>query len=488
MSRSSILNRYFEDAERFLRTLDILNDPEKIYNIDESWYCEKAEKLKKVVTTANCKIPYKVYGGRQSHTTLTMCISASGKWLPVMITFQGTIPKTEVVHDAGPKDALYSSSDSGHIDTELYTQYIKHIKPFLCKRRPVAIFQDNLSSHESLELVEFCVEKNIHLYNLPSKSSHLVQPLDKLFGLLKQKIEDVKHETVIVQQKNTNRSQVPLLVRFAMNRISQFTIRESFRDTGLCPLDSSAISKALLVSPQDMQESQANHAESQANHAESAANHVTSGLSLQVFDDNGNNLDPEVISDNMNCAQTQTNPIESLPCSVCIANDVRLHPAVSSGAVDLDLASVLIPDKATASTSQSGIPKRDNSKRNGRWLTHETEIQRMREKKEALIRKAELKKNKEEMRKKRKIESENRKKEQAVIRKQENQRKREEKKAIRNASKGIINDSETCVTCKKKPEKDTIVACILCEKQYHKSCAQPRIESFVTVCGECHMK
>ena len=310
-----------------------------------------------------------------------------------MITFQGTIPKTETVHDAGPKDALYSSSDSGHIDTELYAGYIRHIEPYLCKKRPIAIFQDNLSCHENLELVEFCVEKNIHLFNLPSRSSHILQPLDKLFGLLKEKIEAVKHEAVIVQQKNTNRSQVPLLVRFAMNRICQSTIRDSFRNTGLCPLDSSAISETLLASPHD-KESQANHADSHANHAESQAT-----ISLQVFDDIGHSLDPEINSDNVSSKMTQTNPIESLPCSVCIVNDVRLHPAVSSGVVDLELASVLIPDKATASTSQSGIPKRDNSKRKGRWLTHDTEIQRMRDQKEALVRKAELKKEKEEMRK-----------------------------------------------------------------------------------------
>ena len=314
MSRSSILNRYFEEAKRFLCTLDILNDPDKILNIDETWYCEKGEKSQKVVTTAQCKVPYKVYGERQSHTTLTMCVSASGKWLPSMITFQGNIPKTELVHETGPKDTLYSNSASGHIDTELYLQYIRHIEPFLCRRRPLAIFQDNLSCHENLDLVEFCLEKNIHLFNLPSKSSHLVQPLDKLFGLLKTKIEEVKHEVVVVQQRNTNRSQVPVLVRFAMNRISASTIRDSFRNTGLCPLDHTAIGDSLLLNHQEVAETQTNRSDSHTD------NHViprsedaieTDGLSLEVFDDDGHSIDVQSISDKVGSKETQKDPIVS---------------------------------------------------------------------------------------------------------------------------------------------------------------------------------
>ena len=480
MSHSSILNQYFEDAKRFLCSLDILNDPDRIVNIDETWYCEKAEKTQKVVTTAQCKVPYKVYGGRQTHTTITM----SGKWLPTMMTFQGNIPKSEMVHEAGPKDALYSHSDSGHIDTELYIQYIKHIEPFLCKRRPVAIFQDNLSCHENLELVEFCVSKNIHLYNFPSKSSHLLQPLDKLFGFSKTKIEQVKYETVVLMQKNTNRSQVPVLVRFAMNRISQSTIRDSFRNTGLCPLDSSAISDVLLTDSHDIMQSQPNRPESTSD----GNVQTTDSLSLQVFDDDGQTLDPESIAKRVGTKETQTDPIESLPCSVCIVNDVRVHPAVRSGAVDLELASVLIPDKATASTSQSGAPKRDNSKRKGRWLTHESEVQRLRDQKQSQLQKEELKKNREELRKLRKVENEKRKQELAANRKKELQQKREQKQAMRNAAKGIINEFEICDSCKKTPKKDTSVSCLLCGNQYHKPCTRPRLQSFVTVCAECMIK
>ena len=258
--------------------------------------------------------------------------------------------------------------------------------------------------------------------------------MDKLFGLLKTKIEEVKHEAVIAQQKSTNRSQVPVLVRFAMNRISISKIQSSFHDTGLCPLDSSAISGSLLSDRQDVAESHINHAEDHTNHTVTRFEDAmqTDGLSLQVFDDAGQSLDPESIAEKVGSKETQTDPIESLPCSICITNDVRVHPAVTSGAVDLELASVLIPDKATVSTSQSGQPKRDNSKRKGRWLTHETEVQWLRDERDAKLLKEEQKKNREEMRKNRKIENENRKKR---ISRKSQKRKPEKKRISRKSQK-----------------------------------------------------
>ena len=229
MSRAAVMSDFFNDAEQFLREIGIFNVPSRIFNVDETWYCEKAEKMRKVVVPSTSKMPYKVHGGRKDHTTMTMCASAEGTVLPTMFTFKGSIPRDSSVHELRPKDALYTESESGHIDSELYIQYIKHIEPFLGRTRPVVIFQDNAGCHENLELIEFCIDKNVHLYNLPSKTTHLLQPLDKIFGLLKDKIEDVKHETHIVQQKSVKKSQIPMVVRFAINRISTKQCKTRFR-------------------------------------------------------------------------------------------------------------------------------------------------------------------------------------------------------------------------------------------------------------------
>ena len=188
MSRKSTMDSFFHDAGAFLEETGILNTPDRIYNIDESWISPHDVKKRKVVVPKDYKMPYKTFGGSQEHVTMAIGACANGEWLPTMIIFKGNIPSGSNIVNEGPANAIYISTDSGHMDTERYIQYITHIEPFLNRNRPVVIFQDNLSSHENYDLVEFCVRHGIHLFNFPSKTSHLLQPMDKLFGPLKSKL------------------------------------------------------------------------------------------------------------------------------------------------------------------------------------------------------------------------------------------------------------------------------------------------------------
>ena len=179
-----------------------------------------------------------------------MCISADGKFLPPMFTFKGTVPTDWQMLELCPKDALYSESEKGHINSELYLVYVKHLEQFLNRERPVVIFQDNLGSHENVALVEFCMSKDIHLFNFPPKTSHLLQPLDKLFGTFKDKVEDKKHDAVIIQQNPATREKLPILSKFALSSITPHAVREAFIITGIYPLDQSVIPQSSLVGDQ----------------------------------------------------------------------------------------------------------------------------------------------------------------------------------------------------------------------------------------------
>ena len=132
-TQSDKLKRYFEDAKCFLSALNILNHPERIYNMADTWYFDKAGKLEKSVPTASGKLPNELYSQRHNHASVTMCVSAAGRWLPVMITYQGSLPETKIEPGVAPKQTLYTHSESGHIDADLYTRYIRHIEPFCVK-------------------------------------------------------------------------------------------------------------------------------------------------------------------------------------------------------------------------------------------------------------------------------------------------------------------------------------------------------------------
>ena len=102
-------------------------------------------------------------------------------------------------------------------------------------------------AHEINDLVEFCMNKQIHLMNFPSKTSHILQPLDKLFGILKHKIQTRAREAALFFKGSVNETKTPILLRFAVEAMRSDAIKESFKKTGVCLLNGDAIDVDLLV-------------------------------------------------------------------------------------------------------------------------------------------------------------------------------------------------------------------------------------------------
>ena len=62
-----------------------------------------------------------------------------------------------------------------------------------------------------------------------------------------------------------------------------------------------------------------------------------------------------------------------MTCTVCYTKDVRLHPAVASGMVDLEFAGVVMPGMSQSSKTR---PSRRTKTSNARWFTSKTEAER----------------------------------------------------------------------------------------------------------------
>ena len=107
MSRSSVVDPFFDRVEDFMRQNNLLNQAARIYNIDETWLTPNVEKSQGVVTRKTNQMPYSV-GGAQEHITLTMCICADGSFVPPMFTFKGGLSSSEEYHIQGPTDAIYT--------------------------------------------------------------------------------------------------------------------------------------------------------------------------------------------------------------------------------------------------------------------------------------------------------------------------------------------------------------------------------------------
>ena len=267
---------------------------------------------------------------------------------------------------------------------------MKHLEPFLSKERPVLIFQDNLRAHEHPALIEFCQKKGIHLFNFPPKLSHILQPLDKLFGPLKKHFQQKHQEAMLVQQRYISNSKIPIVTRFAMGAVAEQTIRSAFQKTRIFPLDRTVITNDLLVGQGGVSGVVPSHI--------SGTVEEPHALHMSVWDENNNEIDPQRRNEEnehpTNKKEIQTDNVLSLPCSQCIAQEVSLHPAVSAGVVSLDLASVFIQNGYSPAQVKRRRGKRDLP--NGRWLTSDAEMKRRREDEEA--------KEKKERKKKQRIE------------------------------------------------------------------------------------
>ena len=100
MSTSLVMDKFFNDVEVFLKENELIDQPHRIYNIDETWDNPTQKKHQKVVVDRDMRVAYKVYGGTSEHITFTIGASADGAFLPPMLTFQ-SLPATNSFHGEG---------------------------------------------------------------------------------------------------------------------------------------------------------------------------------------------------------------------------------------------------------------------------------------------------------------------------------------------------------------------------------------------------
>ena len=142
--------------------------------------------------------------GSREFCSVLETVSANGQVIPPFIVWQGKTHRQSYYSESGVKvEATFAVSESGYMDDELGLQYIKeHFDPYTrnaCKSEypdkvgdspPRCLIVDGHSSHIAWRVVQYALDHNIHMICLPSKSTHLLQPLDVgCFGVLQRTYE-----------------------------------------------------------------------------------------------------------------------------------------------------------------------------------------------------------------------------------------------------------------------------------------------------------
>lgn len=151
---SEDVRRWFDDVYESLKeldALDILEDPERIYNTDES-ACEPAKN--KTAYGEKGKPVFELQDSKDSFTVL-FTFSASGRVMKPYVVLKGKRATGDLKEEIQKKDFHYTFTENGWQTAASFSHWIDLFNQELTTlniKKPVILYADGHSSHEDYEV------------------------------------------------------------------------------------------------------------------------------------------------------------------------------------------------------------------------------------------------------------------------------------------------------------------------------------------------
>ncbi|CAB1113787.1 unnamed protein product [Ectocarpus sp. CCAP 1310/34] len=153
-------------------------------------------------TKAFAESGQKVVGAMRSNsrenTTVVATISVDGHtWAPTIIFKGQRLQADWFVERNGPEGARYTCTDSSFMQGDVFIAYLKDFHKQLGDRglldgKPHILLLDGHASHVSVQVFRLAMNLRIILFQLPSHTSHITQPLNVVaFGRFKKSVTRV---------------------------------------------------------------------------------------------------------------------------------------------------------------------------------------------------------------------------------------------------------------------------------------------------------
>ena len=178
-------NIYDKTVEWFQIIGKVLQDaavlPENVYNMDETGVMLSKLGSVKVLVGKDDRRDYRGAGMKRTMVTAVECISADGRALLPLIIWPASTHRSNWTTYPTP-GWHYGFSESGYHDSKISLEWL--MRAFdpqtrdLADGKPRVLICDGFGTHETLEILEFCLSNNVMLYRLPSHTSHKLQPCD----------------------------------------------------------------------------------------------------------------------------------------------------------------------------------------------------------------------------------------------------------------------------------------------------------------------
>ncbi|WAR19054.1 POGZ-like protein, partial [Mya arenaria] len=247
MSTQEVIDQFYDLLSNVLQENGLLNKAERIFNCDEIGWMGKEKNAVKVLGPKQGHVFRKKMSG-SGHITAQICASADGRIFPTLMIFPGSIPHRTI--EGVPESWLFTSSESGYINTNIFHQWLMQIFiPNCGKDRPVLLLMDNHDSHVSISTLDAAIANGVILVSLPGHTTHLLQPLEvKVFGPLKARVTKIMAN---LGQMNSScyvgNHKFPAILRHAIDKATPDSVQRAFQVTGICPLNSAAVHPSQII-------------------------------------------------------------------------------------------------------------------------------------------------------------------------------------------------------------------------------------------------
>lgn len=237
-----IVGDYFTKLRQTLLDLDLMDKPEKIFNIDEKGCRLSLHHQQNVLAQKGTKRVHLVAPEHGQNVTIVACGSASGVAIPPCILFKGCRMKQEW-KDNLPPESLVLMSPKGSMNVKNFKLWLEHFAKYKPNGRCLLIF-DGAKCHLDHTIVDIADRHEITLFCFPSNTTHELQPMDK--SVFRSFEHHWDEQVLLFWTQNKDRALTkqrfgPIFSVVWDKCMTPANIKSGFRATGIYPFSPDAI-------------------------------------------------------------------------------------------------------------------------------------------------------------------------------------------------------------------------------------------------------
>uniref|UniRef100_A0A336MFM0 CSON002321 protein n=1 Tax=Culicoides sonorensis TaxID=179676 RepID=A0A336MFM0_CULSO len=249
------IRHWFREVRELIGTefMDCMNDPLRVWNMDETGFCLSPKGGKKVIGERGKTVYEESSRSDKENITTLFTVSAAGTFAPPLTLFKYVRLPRNIV-EATPQEWSLGRSENGWMNSKCFFEYFANVFiPYLKEHKitlPVVVFLDGHKSHLTLELSDLCKEHGIILVALYPNSTHILQPLDvAVFGPMKKEWKNICRQWRVTHDGfEISKENIPIALKSFLNSPSMAqNIKSGFRCTGLFPFNEDAVNYSKIV-------------------------------------------------------------------------------------------------------------------------------------------------------------------------------------------------------------------------------------------------